>query len=188
MAESQAKTGHDVYTFYNWDVYNIHNSLTPMDDVMERLETKNGKASETAAYLAKVKEHWTAVPTSSGTQTKPPCARISSFKKYGLDVQQMYPARPGHNQMPDTWTYEALLKYAELARKDGMAFGLGLGSNNNTDAIDQVGAMFKAFGANLINAEGKLFRLRRSVAMPRVCAEICKGTAGRRGQLRRCVE
>ena len=24
VAESQAKTGHDVYTFYNWDVYNIH--------------------------------------------------------------------------------------------------------------------------------------------------------------------
>ena len=156
VAESQAKTGHDVYTFYNWDVYNIHDSLAPMDDVMERLEAKNGKASETAAYLGKVKGHWTAVPTSSGTQTKPPCARISWFKKNGLDVQQMYPARPGHNQLQDTWTYEALLKYAELARKDGMTFGLGLGSNNNTDAIDQVGALFKAFGANLINAEGEL--------------------------------
>ena len=33
VAESQAKTGHDIYTFYNWDVYNIHDSLAPMDDL-----------------------------------------------------------------------------------------------------------------------------------------------------------
>ncbi len=157
VAESQAQTGHDVYTFYNWDVYNIHDSLLPMDDVMQRLEATNGAANDTAAYLGKVKGHWTAVPTSSGTQTKPPCARISWFKKNGLDVQAMYPAKPGHNKMQDEWTYDAFLKYAELAAKDGMTFGLGLGSNNNTDAIDQVGAMFHAFGAKLIGADNKLF-------------------------------
>jgi ABC-type glycerol-3-phosphate transport system substrate-binding protein len=156
VAEAQAKTGHDVYTFYNWDVYNIHDSLAPLDDVMQRLEAQNGKASETAKYLAYQKNHWTAVPTSSGTQAKPPCARISWFKKHGLDVQAMYPAKPGHNAMQDQWTYDALLKYAELAKQDGMAFALGIGSNNNTDGIDMVGAMFHAFGANLIDVEGTL--------------------------------
>ena len=39
---------------------------------------------------------WVAVPTSSGTQTKPPCARISWFKKNGLDLQAMYPVKPEH--------------------------------------------------------------------------------------------
>src|SRR5579872_5363457 len=95
VAESQAKTGHDVYTFYNWDCYNIHDALIPMDDVMGRLEGNFGKANAAATYLGKVKGHWTAVPTSSGTQTKPPCGRISWFKKHGLDLQEMYPAKPG---------------------------------------------------------------------------------------------
>jgi len=155
VAESTAKTGHDVYTFYNWDVYNIWNSLAPMDDVMKRLEAKNGAANETAKYLAFQKGHWIAVPTSSGTQNKGPCARISWFKKHGLDVQEMYPAKPGHNKLQDAWTYDALLKYAELAQKDNMTFALGIGSNNNTDGIDQVGAMFHAYGAKLIDAEDK---------------------------------
>ncbi len=153
VAEATAKTGHDVYTFYNWDVYNIHSGLEPMDDVMKRLEAKNGAANATAKYLGYQGGHWTAVPTSSGTQNKPPCARISWFKKHGLDLQAMYPAKPGHNKMQDEWTYEALLKYAQLAQKDDMTFGLGIGSNNNTDGIDMVGAMFHAFGAKLIDAD-----------------------------------
>ena len=156
VAEAQSKTGHDAYTFYNWDVYNIRDSLTPMDDVMARLEAKNGAANDTAAYLGKVKGHWTSVPTSSGTQNKPPCARISWFKKHGLDLQAMYPATPGHNKLQDEWTYDALMKYAELAQKDGLTFGMGLGGGNNSDAIDQVGAMFHAFGARLIDANNKL--------------------------------
>ena len=48
VAEWTAKTGHDAYTFYNWDVFNIHDSLAPMDDVMQRLQAANGDANETA--------------------------------------------------------------------------------------------------------------------------------------------
>jgi ABC-type glycerol-3-phosphate transport system substrate-binding protein len=155
VAESQAKTGHDIYTFFNWDVFNVHDSLANVDDLMKRLIEKNGAPSATAEYLAKVKEHWTAVPTSSGSQTKPPCARISWFKKHGLDLEAMYPAKPGHTTLQDSWDYGALLKYAELAKKDAMTFALGLGSGTtNTDGIDQVGAMFKAFGAVLMDNEG----------------------------------
>ena len=43
------------------------------------------------------------------------------------------------------WTYDAMFKYAEAAQKDNMTFGMGLGSNLNTDGIDQVGAMFRAY-------------------------------------------
>jgi ABC-type glycerol-3-phosphate transport system substrate-binding protein len=155
-AEAQAKTGHDMFTFYNWDVYNQHEALAPVDDIMKHLTGKYGAASATAEYLAKVKGHWIAVPTSSGTQTKPPCARISWFKKHGLDVQAMYPVKPEHTAMQDAWTWDALAKYAELAKKEGMTFGLGMGGNTNTDAIDTHGALFRSFGAALIDKEGAI--------------------------------
>ena len=156
VAEAQAKTGHDMYTFFNWDVHNSWESLLPVDDVMGRLIAKNGAPSGTAEYLAKKKPGWIAVPTSSGTQNKTPCARISWFKKNGLDLQAIYPARPGHVDAQDGWTWDALLKYAELAQKDGMTFGLGMGGSTNTDATDTHGALFKAFGATLVDIEGTL--------------------------------
>jgi ABC-type glycerol-3-phosphate transport system substrate-binding protein len=156
VAEAQAKTGHDIMTFLNWDMYNVAASLAPVDDVMGRLTAKYGESSSTSEYLAKVKGHWMAVPTSSGTQTKPPCARISLMKKYGIDVQAMYPAKPEKTALAANWTYDTFLKVAEAAHKDGMAFGLGLGGGNNTDGIDQVGAMFRAFGATLIDNKGEI--------------------------------
>ena len=48
------------------------------------------------------------------------------------------------------------MKYAELAQQDGLTFGMGLGGPNNTDGIDQVGAMFRAFGAVLVDNEGNI--------------------------------
>jgi ABC-type glycerol-3-phosphate transport system substrate-binding protein len=96
------------------------------------------------------------VPTSSGTQTKPPCARISWFNKHGLDIQAMYPAKDEKNALQDNWTWETFLKYAELAAKDNMTFAMGMGSGTlNTDGTDAHGAIFAAFGGALIDAEGK---------------------------------
>jgi ABC-type glycerol-3-phosphate transport system substrate-binding protein len=154
-AETQAKAGHDVMTFFTWDVHNYADSLVPMDDVMGRLIGAHGAVTETCAYLAKSKGTWAAVPTSSGNQTKPPCARISWFKKHGLDLQAMYPAKDEKNALQDAWTWEAFLKYAELAAKDNMTFALGMGSGLNTDATDTHGALFAAYGATLIDANGK---------------------------------
>ncbi|HEX5327357.1 MAG TPA: extracellular solute-binding protein [Acetobacteraceae bacterium] len=157
VAEAQAKTGHDMMTFDNWDVHNTLAALAPVDDVMGRLAAQYGPVTQTAEYLAKAKGHWMAVPTSTGTQNKPPCARISLMKKYGLDVQAMYPAQPGHNQLQDEWTYDALLKYATAAHADGMPFALGIGSGTtNRDGIDMVGATFWAFGAPLVDGEGNV--------------------------------
>ncbi|HME21562.1 MAG TPA: extracellular solute-binding protein [Acetobacteraceae bacterium] len=155
-AEAQAKTGHDMYTFLNWNVHNVADAFEPVDDVMQTLVAQNGAVSETASYLAKLNGHWIAVPTSSGTQTKPPCARINWFKQHGLDLQAMYPVKPEHTALSDTWTWDAFLKYAELADKDGMTFGLGMGGGGNTDATDTHGALFKAFGAVLVDAKGDI--------------------------------
>lgn len=154
-AETQAKTGHDVMSFITWDVHNYADSLDPVDDQMKRLEAANGSVNKVSSYLAKVNGHWAAIPASNGTQTKPPCARISWFKKNGLDLQAMYPTHEGHNALQDNWTWETFMKYAELAQKDGLTFALGMGGGLNTDATDMHGALFAAFGGTLIDAEGK---------------------------------
>jgi hypothetical protein len=154
-AETQAKAGHDVMTFITWDVQNYANSLEPVDDIMTRLVAANGETNSVVTYLGKYKGHWAAVPSSSGTQTKPPCARISWFKKNGLDLQAMYPAKDEKNALQDAWTWEAFLKFAELAANDHMTFAMGMGGGLNTDATDAHGAIFAAFGGTLIDAEGK---------------------------------
>jgi ABC-type glycerol-3-phosphate transport system substrate-binding protein len=156
VAESQAKAGHDALAFFNWDVYNVADALEPMDDVMQRLIAKNGAVDPTCEYLAKAKGQWVAVPTSSGTQTKPPCARISWFKQHGLDLQAMYPAKEDHNALQDAWTWDEFAKYAEAATKDGNTFALGMGGGVNTDATDTHGALFKSFGATLIDEKGNI--------------------------------
>jgi len=154
-AETQAKAGHDVMTFVNWDAQNYADFMEPVDDVMTRLTSAHGDVTSTAAYLGKYKGHWAMVPSSSGTQVKPPCARISWFKKHGLDLQAMYPAKEEKNALQDAWTWDAFLKYAELAVKDNMTFGLGMGGGLNSDATDTHGAMFAAFGGVLVDAQGK---------------------------------
>ncbi len=156
VAEAQAKAGHDALAFFNWDVYNVADALEPMDDVMQRLIAKNGAVDPTCEYLAKAKGQWVAVPTSSGTQTKPPCARIGWFKQHGLDLQAMYPAKEDHNAQQDAWTWDEFAKYAEAASKDGNTFSLGMGGGVNTDATDTHGALFKSFGATLIDEKGNI--------------------------------
>jgi hypothetical protein len=170
VAEAQAKTGHDLYTFYNWDVHNSADALVNVDDVMKELTGKFGEANATATYLAKKKSGWVAVPTSSGTQTKPPCVRISWFKQHGLDVQAMYPVKPEHTAQQDEWTWDAFSKYAELAQKDGMTFGLGMGGINS-DATDTHGALFRAFGAALIDKDGNI---KLDTPEMTQCLEFCQ--------------
>jgi hypothetical protein len=155
-AETQAKAGHDVMTFVTWDVQNYADFLEPVDEQVKRLAEANGEPNGVVTYLAKYQGHWAAVPSSSGTQTKPPCARISWFKKHGLDLQAMYPVKDEKNALQDGWTWDAFLKFAELAVQDDMTFAMGMGSGTlNTDGTDTHGAIFAAFGGTLIDAEGK---------------------------------
>ena len=80
-AEDQAKTGHDVLTFLQWDALNHADSLEPMDDVMGRLTAQYGGVNDICAYTGKAKGHWLGVPSSSGAQNKGPCGRISILKE-----------------------------------------------------------------------------------------------------------
>jgi ABC-type glycerol-3-phosphate transport system substrate-binding protein len=154
-AEAQAKTGHDIQAFPTWEVQNNASSLEPVDDVMARLSKQYGATDDVCDYLGKVKGHWMAVPTSSGTQYKGPCARISVLKdKAGIDVQAMYPAKPGHTKASDNWTWDTLLAAAEACAKAKMPFAIGLGQTS--DSVDTAGALFASFGAELIDKDGNV--------------------------------
>lgn len=153
-AEAQAGTGHDVQAFPSWEVNNYQDKLENVDDVMKELMGKYGEVSTSARYLGNVKGRWMAVPSSSGSQNKPPVARISMFKSMaGLDPQAMFPGS-GTGGKHDEWTYDAFLKAAEACHKAGKPFGIGLGQT--TDSEDFAGAVFGAHGADVVNAKGEI--------------------------------
>jgi spermidine/putrescine-binding protein len=75
-AEAQAKTGHDFLPFYNWEVNTYADQLEPMDDVVEAMTTQYGQYSPIHEYLSKLKAHWRALPSSTGTLNLSCCGRL----------------------------------------------------------------------------------------------------------------
>jgi hypothetical protein len=154
-AEAQAKAGHDVEQFPNWEVHNHSDQLVPMDDVMKRLTEEYGGVSRVAEYLSKIKGHWTAVPFSSGSQNKVPCARISVMKQLaGIDVTKMYPAAEVAAPEAEAWTWDNFLKAAEACDKGGMTFAIG--NSPSPDSVDFAGALFASYGADLVDGKGNI--------------------------------
>jgi ABC-type glycerol-3-phosphate transport system substrate-binding protein len=154
-AEAQAKAGHDIQQFPGWETQNHTDELEPVDDVMKRLTDKYGPANSASQYLFSKKGHWMAVPTSTGTQNKGPCGRISVLKEVaGLDVVKMYPVEDKATPEAANWTYETMLKAAEACQKAKMPFAIGLGTT--PDSVDTAGAMFAAYGAAVVSAEGDI--------------------------------
>ena len=154
-AEAQAGAGHDMIAFSTWEVHQYADHLEPVDDVMRRITSRYGPANEVCEYLGKVNGRWMAVPTSSGTQYKGPCGRISVLKaKAGLDVVKMYPARDVSTPESQGWTWDAHLRAAEACYKAGMAFGIGLGTTS--DSVDTAGTLFASHGAELVDKKGTI--------------------------------
>src|SRR3954451_24065230 len=90
-AEAQARTGHDIMQLTAWYAPGYAASLEPVDDIMAELIRQNGAVSAGVTYLGKQDGNWVAVPTSFGSTTSPPCARIDLMKQLvGLDVTKMY--------------------------------------------------------------------------------------------------
>ena len=152
-AESQAKSGHDVFAFSTWLPSRYADNLVPMNDVMDPLIKQNGAVNATVEYLGKVGGKWLAVPATVGSQIKGPCSRIDYMKQHAnIDVQAMYPA--GAAPKADNWTFDTFLKAAEACHKGGNPFGIGLGTT--ADNVDTAGAIFHGFGAMLVNAKGEI--------------------------------
>jgi ABC-type glycerol-3-phosphate transport system substrate-binding protein len=153
-AEAQAKTGHDIQQLPGWEVQNHVDDLEPIDDVMKRLTAQYGPISEANEYLARNKGTWRAVPASSGNQNKGPCGRISVLKEAGLDVLKMYPPSADATPEAENWTYDTMLKVAEACQKAKMTVGIGLGTT--ADSVDTAGAIFAAYGAEIVTAKGDI--------------------------------
>lgn len=154
-AEAQAKTGHDIQQLPGWEVHNHADKLESMDEVMKRLMGKYGPVAAASEYMFKSKGTWRAVPASAGNQNKGPCGRISVLRDVaGLDILKMYPPSADATPEAENWTYEAMLKAAEACQKAKMTFGIGLGTT--ADSVDTAGAIFAAFGAEVVNAKGDI--------------------------------
>jgi hypothetical protein len=155
-AEGQARSGHDILQHPTWYPADYAEQLEPMDDLMQKLISEHGKVSQVVEYLGKVKGKWVAIPATTGSQVKTPCARIDLMKQHaGLDVQKMYPAGADPDKaLADQWTWDTFLAAAEKCAKAGFPFGMPLGTT--TDAVDWVGSVFAAYGAQLVNEKGDI--------------------------------
>jgi ABC-type glycerol-3-phosphate transport system substrate-binding protein len=155
-AEVQAKTGHDILGLLAWYAPGYAESLEPVDDVMASLIKEHGPVVAGAEYLGKQNGHWIAVPTAVGSTVSPPCARIDLMRQHaGIDIVKMYPAgAPANKELADAWTWERFTDAAEKCAKAGYPFGMPV--STCSDAVQWVGALFNAYGAQLVDASGAI--------------------------------
>jgi ABC-type glycerol-3-phosphate transport system substrate-binding protein len=152
-AEAQARQGHDILAHWNWWIHDHQRHLEPMDDVMARLVQQHGPPNPVSEYLGKVGGKWLAVPATSGSQYKGSAARIDLLKQQSnIDPQAMYPAATRLGPGADQWNWETFLKAAEAANKAGTPFSLPAGTFS--DATDWIGALFRCYGADMVDAKG----------------------------------
>jgi ABC-type glycerol-3-phosphate transport system substrate-binding protein len=152
-AEEQAKSGHDILASYTWQPHERARNLEPVNDIVEPLIAKYGAVNKTVEYLGKANGKWLAVPATAGSQMKGPVSRLDLMKQHaGIDIKAMYPV--GAPPKADDWNLDNFLKAAEACNKAGFPFGIGLGIS--TDSVDTAGALFNSFGAELVDASGKI--------------------------------
>jgi spermidine/putrescine-binding protein len=156
-AEAQAKSGHDLLSMNTWYCAGQAKNLEPVDDVMKALISSEGKVQPSAEYLAKQDGRWIGVPGTWGNATFASVGRIDHFKQHvGMDLQKIYPAdgtvadRAAH----DAWTWEAFLTAAEKCHKAGAPFGKPM--SDASDAVNWVGTVFNAYGAEMVDKNGKI--------------------------------
>ena len=155
-AEAQAKSGHDVLSIPTWYAAGQAENLEPMDDIMKSLIAENGQVSQAAEYLGKQNGHWVAVPGTWGNATFPCVARVDLLKEHaGLDVTKMYPATGNPDkELADRWTWDTFLQVAEKCHKAGFPFGEPMSSAS--DAVNWVGSVFQAYGAEMVDKDGNI--------------------------------
>jgi len=152
-AESQGGSGHDIMEFTNWESVQFGQWLESHDDVVAKVVAKNGPIDPAVEYLGKYEGRWLGVPMTRGTLLLGCTVRFDMLKEAaGIDYQALYPA--GKPPSDASWTWDAFLAAAEKCHKAGVGFGLPMG--NTTDTNQWVGALFLAYGAQLMDAKGNV--------------------------------
>jgi ABC-type glycerol-3-phosphate transport system substrate-binding protein len=154
-AEAQARSGHDMITLPLWYAPAQTANLENSDDVWAELIKRHGETTASMTYVGKQQGHWIAPPAIPNTLTLPCVGRLDIFKQaVGLDLTQLYPAGSigGNKEMTDTWTWDFFLQAAEKCHKAGHPFGVALGQTGDT--ANWVGAVFNAYGAQLVDKDG----------------------------------
>jgi len=155
-AEAQAKSGHDMITLPSWYGPAHTAELENSDDVWAELIKRHGPTTASMTYIGKQDGHWIAPPAIPNTLTLPSVGRIDIFKEaVGLDLTQMYPAgSPPNKELTDKWTWDFFLQAAEKCHKAGHPFGLPIGQTGDT--ANWIGAIFNAYGAELVDKDGNV--------------------------------
>ena len=154
-AEAQARSGHDMITLPLWYAPAQTANLENSDDVWAELIKRHGETTASMTYVGKQEGHWIAPPALPNTLTLPCVGRIDIWKEaVGLDLTQMYPAGGigGTKELTDKWTWDLFLQAAEKCHKAGHPFGVALGQTGDT--ANWVGAVFNAYGAQLVDKDG----------------------------------
>jgi len=152
-AQAQSRSGHDGISLLPWDPGTYAEQLEPCDDVVQRLIAKYGAINPVAEFLGKREGHWRGVPATSGTQTKPACARFDLLQEHaGLDIRAMWPAENRKGPGAENWNWDTFLRAAEACHRAGFPFGLPMGQF--TDAVDWIGALFLSYGARVTDERG----------------------------------
>jgi len=155
-AEAQARAGHDILPHRAWQVAVHRDVLEPLDDIVNALIKSYGPVNAIAEYLGKPDGHWRGVPATPGSQVKTCCSRIDLYKQYaGVDLVKIFPL--GEKRDPAliaTWTWDLYLTSAQKLYKAGYPVGLPMGQTS--DAIDWVGACFRAFGTVMIDQKDNI--------------------------------
>jgi ABC-type glycerol-3-phosphate transport system substrate-binding protein len=155
-AEAQARSGHDMITLPSWYGPAQIDALENSDDVWAELIKRHGDTTASMTYMGKQSGHWIAPPAIPNTLTLPSVGRIDVFKEaVGLDLTQMYPADKDPNkELTDKWTWDFFLQAAEKCHKAGHPFGLAVGQTGDT--ANWLGALFNAYGAQLVDKDGNI--------------------------------
>ncbi len=156
-AEAQAGSGHDMMSHRAWQIQVHRNVLEPVSDIANALIKDYGPISPVADYLATHDNVWYGLPTTCGSQVKPPASRIDLYKQYsGVDLTKIFPAhgQPRDQKLIASWDYDLYLSCAEKLHKAGFPIGLAMGQTS--DAIDATGAIFRAFGSMMVDEKDNI--------------------------------
>ena len=156
QAESRARTGHDVYCVPGWMPSIFRDTLEPVDDVVREIESRHGAMAPSVPYLARIDGRWLASPAPNGSPTFAQVSRLDHFRDHaGIDLAAMFPAfRERDPALVDGWTYDAFLAAAEKLHAAGHPFGAAI--SPTIDGTQWVAQVFRAFGAELIDADGEI--------------------------------